>query len=134
MDHGQETFVERVAFLNRSGLKLIVANERRRWARVNVSWRVEFPRHLWQNSMQYTTSNISPGGFYCLSRPPHAPGERLDCIPSIPAYRPGRPIAALCLQAQVELVRVESTLAKDWLGTACRILGYRVLGSRRLGS
>jgi hypothetical protein len=57
----------------------------------------------------------------------------MDCILSIPAYEPARPIAVLCLQAQVELVRVESTLGKDWFGTACRILGYRVLG-RRLGS
>jgi len=52
---------------------------------------------------------------------------------SIPAYAPGRPIAVLCLHAQVELVRVESTLGKDWFGKACRILGYHVLG-RRLGS
>jgi len=133
MDHGEEPFIVHVALPRRSDLELTVANERRRWARVNVSWRVEFPGHLCRNSSQSTTSNISPGGFYCLSRHPHAPGERMDCILSIPAYEPARPIAVLCLQAQVELVRVESTLGKDWFGTACRILGYRVLG-RRLGS
>ena len=73
------------------------------------------------------TLNISKNGFYCATREPFVPGDRLRCLLSISA--PCGPMdSELYLDAEIEVMRV--LVDTSGFGLGCRIGEYHIVNQQ----
>lgn len=101
--------------------------ERRRRLRANLRLEVQFFKQDGIKPIRTRTENVSSEGFYCLAGGRFTPGERLECLITIPAMHPEDPTDALVLRCRVQVVRVELPAAGGFSGVGCRIEEYSVV-------
>ena len=98
--------------------------ERRRWLRTRLHWRVQFFGLGEAGSVETTTQNLSSRGFYCTSPVPAIPGERYVCTMRVPAHQPDSADRLLALECHVRILRVDIA-ESDGYGFACEIEEYQ---------
>ena len=108
-------------------VSLDVTSERRKQARLSLRlpvllFRTEFEPPTWSETL-----NISKDGFYCTIPKPVAPGERLRCLVALPAHGNGSPGIELCLDGQIEVVRIVTSVGKAGFEIGCRLWQYRLI-------
>ena len=79
--------------------------------------------------MRSETLDISSRGFYCTTKEPFAPGDRLRALLSIPAAYDSRD-SNLYLDAEVEVMRVTMDNVISGFGLGCRIADYHVVDNQ----
>ena len=100
--------------------------ERREHARLNLRIPVLLCWAESKNPVPSETVNISSKGFYCTTKEPFAPGDRLRALLSLPAPSESKG-NELYLDAKVEVMRVLMDNDASGFGLGCRIAGYHVL-------
>ena len=100
--------------------------ERRRRTRTPVHWTLCFWSGPLSETIETVTQDLSSDGFYCFSRIPFIPGERLICMLRIPAHRLDRSDRAAELECQVKVVRVDPVREEGYFGIGCKIEDYRL--------
>ena len=66
-------------------------------------------------------------GFYCMTPNPFAPGERLRCLVALPPCGDNPVGAELCLDGQVEIIRIATGTRKEGFEIGCRIRQCNVI-------
>jgi hypothetical protein len=100
--------------------------ERRKHARLTLRVRVLIRSAEFKDPVPSETVNISTNGFYCTTKEPFAPGDRLRALLSIPP--PDDSIEGeLYLDANIEVMRVCAINVASVFGLGCRIAEYQVL-------
>jgi PilZ domain len=100
--------------------------ERRKRTRSHVHWRVCFWGGLLTEAIETFTRDLSSDGFYCLSKVPFVPGERLACSIKIPGYQGTGSTLESELECRVQVIRTEAANVDGYFGMGCRIEDYRV--------
>jgi hypothetical protein len=108
--------------------------ERRQRVRTRVHWRVLLFRNQTSEAVESLTQDLSSHGFYCLSRDPFTPGERLHCTLRVPAHDPGGDEAERTLDCLVRVMRVDPAAVEKFYGIACRIEDYRLAHGNSAGA
>jgi hypothetical protein len=101
---------------------MALSDERRKRKRVALHWPVRLFRHPATQSVESVTDNLSSEGFYCVSREPFQPGERLKCVIVIHGGSVGDLESAARLECHVTVMRVEDLYSDFGLG--CHIDDY----------
>jgi len=105
-------------------------NDRRKHRRLNLHLPVFLSRAN-GDFMSSETVNISTNGFYCRTKQAFTPGETLRCVISLQCDRSPGAEEGLCLDADVEVVRVIATGSDSDFGMGCQIQNYRIaLGAK----
>jgi len=100
--------------------------ERREHARLKLRIPVLLSWEESKNPVRSETLDISSRGFYCTTKEPFAPGDRLRALLSIPAaYDPK--VSDLYLDAEVEVMRVIIDNVISGFGLGCRIADFHVV-------
>jgi hypothetical protein len=107
--------------------------ERRRRTRTRVHWRVRCWGGPLTEALETVTQDLSSDGFYCFSRIPFLPGEKLVCMLRIPAHRLDRSDLEAELECQVRVVRIEPLSEEGVFGIGCRIEDYRLTRTAQRG-
>jgi hypothetical protein len=95
-----------------------MSDDRRQRPRLRLSLGVQLCRGEGHAAVRTETDNLSSEGFYCTSREPFSPGDRLECDLFIPGTGSGSP--GLVLNRSVKVVRVEIRGLEPGFGIACR--------------
>lgn len=103
--------------------------ERRKDARLELRVPVVLFGAACENPVLSETVNISKNGFYCATKEPFAPGDRLRCLLSISAPCDSTE-SELCLDAEIEVMRV--LVDTSGFGLGCRIGEYHIVHQRRV--
>lgn len=103
--------------------------ERRKHARLTLRIPLLLFCAASDSPVQSETVNISSDGFYCTTREPFAPGDRLRCLLPIPAP-PDTAESELYIDAEVEVMRVRIDNKTPGFGLGCRIADYRVVNKQ----
>lgn len=82
-----------------------------------------------ENPVQSETVDISSRGFYCTTKEPFAPGDRLRCLLSLPVPRDSVE-SELYLDGEIEVMRVLVDNATPGFGLGCRIADYRLVNKQ----
>lgn len=100
---------------------MAASGDRRRRERVVLHWPVRlFPTE--KPVVETATENISSEGFFCITKKPFKPGERLLCEIVIPLESFGSPEPPILLRCHVTVKRVEDI--HDAFGLGCHIEDY----------
>jgi hypothetical protein len=91
--------------------------DRRRRARLALSWNVYLSRHGSLQPLQAKTKNVSCEGFYCVIEQPFTVGEVVHCTLVIPTFDPQATDKTIALDCRCKVVRVEF-LGADTYGVA----------------
>ncbi len=102
-----------------------VTIERRKDARLELRIPVLLFGGETENPVRSETVNISKNGFYCSTREPFAPGDRLRCLLSISTPSDA---AELYLDAEIEVMRV--LVDTSGFGLGCRIGDYHIVNRK----
>lgn len=124
-----EPFPEDVTLPRLTKLTEAFTGERRNWPRAQVHWRVQI-FSIDSEPNDCITQNVSSSGFYAVGNRRFNPGSCLDCVIAIPAHSPSSADDTLRVQCRIEVVRSDRDMVENRFGTACRILDYRVIGTR----
>jgi len=95
--------------------------------RTAVHWPVRFWGDPLMDVVETMTRDLSSEGFYCFSKVPFVPGERLSCTLQVPERCPSGQYVATELECRVQIMRVEPVGETGRMGIACRIEEYRVV-------
>lgn len=112
---------------------MIPNSERRKRTRMALRWPVCLTRTGERRSIESRTENLSSQGLYCISPEPFAPGERLDCVLTVPAAGWGYD-AALLLHCLVEVARLETTGDDSGFGLGLKIEAFTLMATRGEGA
>jgi hypothetical protein len=86
---------------------------------------------FWGDSLtdvvETVTRDLSSDGFYCFSKIPFVPGERMNCTLQVPERCPSGRYVATELECRVQIMRVEPVSETGHLGIACRIEEYHIV-------
>ena len=105
--------------------------ERRKRARLHLRLPVLLLRTESETPLWTETADINNNGFYCNTREPFAPGDRLTCLIGLPAQPSGSD--RLYLEAKVDVVRITVNDGSGF-GVGCRISQYHVINDQALPS
>ena len=86
-------------------------NDRRRAARVDLSWAVHFHSERASGTVRAQTQDVSSVGFFCIADRPLSPGDQLECDLSTAGDLP--------IRRRVKVVRVEIRGVEAGFGIAC---------------
>jgi hypothetical protein len=103
--------------------------ERRKDARLELRVPVLLFGAESENPVRSETVNISKTGFYCSTKEPFAPGDRLRCLLSISAPCDSTE-SELYLDAEVEVIRVR--VDTSGFGLGCRIGEYHIVSQQAI--
>src|SRR5262245_30650707 len=103
--------------------------ERRKRVRTRLHWQVALWALSQADPIESLTRDLSSDGFYCSSRVPFVPGERVACIIKVPVYDSERADAVVSLKCRIRIVRVELSDDEGLYGLGCEIEDYRLLPS-----
>jgi hypothetical protein len=106
--------------------QIIVNMERRKHARWKLRLRVLIFGAASKGLVPSETVNISTNGFYCTTKEPFVPGDRLRALLSIPPPNDSME-GELYLDADVEVMRVCAIDVAAVFGLGCRIAEYQVV-------
>jgi hypothetical protein len=84
-----------------------------------------------ESPVRSETVNISKTGFYCSTKEPFAPGDRLRCLLSISAPCDSTE-SEIYLDAEVEVMRVR--VDTSGFGLGCRIGEYHIISQQAVKS
>jgi hypothetical protein len=112
------------------GISHVVQEERRKRQRMALRWPVRLFRDPAAPSVNSTTEDLTSNGFYCVSKVPFRPGERMECSIAIPAGSFGYAESPIRLQCRVCVTRVDNR--GDGFGLGCYIEDYDLLTHTRL--
>jgi hypothetical protein len=104
--------------------------ERRTLARLNLRLPVLLFRTGFQEPIRTETTDFSNGGFYCTTQEPFGPGDKFDCLITLPSHNPESGREGLLLKCAVEVVRVVARAEVPGFGIGCRISEYHVVPSQ----
>lgn len=99
--------------------------ERRRRARVQVHWPLNFSRPGTTEIVETVTHDLSSDGFYCLARTAFVPGEIRECTLGVPMHHPSSGNRVRPVLCRVRVIRVEALREDGFYGVGCRIEDYR---------
>jgi hypothetical protein len=124
-----ETFARETADIG-AGREPMLSAERRGRRRLGVRWRVSLWGGPLTETIETVTENLSSQGFYCLSKTPFVPGERLACRLHIPGHASEQNGSEAELECRVLVVRLDPANRDGCFGMGCRIEEYRVAQHR----
>jgi hypothetical protein len=91
--------------------------DRRKRARLALSWTVYLSRQGSPQAIEAKTKNVSCEGFYCVLEQPFTVGELVHCTLEVPTVDPGTAGKPLGIDCHCKVVRVEF-LGTDTYGVA----------------
>lgn len=106
--------------------QIAVMMERRKHTRLKLRIPVLLSWAESQNPVRSETMDISSKGFYCTTKEPFAPGDRMRALLSIPAAYDFTD-SELYLDAEVEVMRVLVDNVTSGFGLGCRIGKYHIV-------
>ena len=106
--------------------EIAIMLERREHSRLKLRIPVLLSWEESKNPVRSETLDISSRGFYCTTKEPFAPGDRLRALLSIPAAYDSVD-SDLYLEAEVEVMRVMMDNVISGFGLGCRIADYHVV-------
>jgi hypothetical protein len=106
--------------------------ERRRRVRTPVHWPVTIFRSQSAETVESTTANLSSEGFYCSTKVPFVPGERLLALLHAPSHDPTAKESTCALTCQAQVVRIEP--GDGTFGVACRIEDFSLAHAGKSGN
>jgi hypothetical protein len=101
------------------------ATDRRRRARLKLSWTVLLRVRTGAQPIEGWTKDISSDGFYCVVPEPLELGIETSFTIPVPVFDAERRRDTFRLDGKARVVRVE-TLGNGLYGLACRVEDYRV--------
>ena len=101
--------------------------DRRRRARLRLSYRLRLRRPGEMSRVETKTENVSCEGFFCLSERPFSSRETLECELVIPRDEIGQPLEQeMILRYRAEVVRVVPEFEDSLYGIACRLIDHTI--------
>ena len=82
-----------------------------------------------EDPIESETVNINSDGFYCTTREPLAPGDRLRGLLFFPASGDSME-SGFCLDAEIKVMRVRMDNDTSGFGLGCRITDYHIVNQR----
>jgi hypothetical protein len=110
---------------------IAVTVERRKDARIELRLPILLFGAECENLVRSETVNVSKNGFYCATKEPFAPGDRLRCLLSISAPSELED-SELYLDAEIEVMRV--LVDSSGFGLGCRISHYHIINQKAVVS